>query len=69
MILGDISRLTDALLSVIALVTIATLGAVWRIGSVLGQMHATQNDHDGRLERLEREQDAHDAWHLNRGDR
>lgn len=69
MIFADISRLSDALLSLIGLVSIATLGAVWRIGSMIGRMAATQNDHDGRLERLEREQDAHDAWHLNRGDR
>ena len=69
MILADISRLADALLSVVALVTIATLGAVWRIGTMLGRMGAAQSDHDERLARIERHEDSHDAWHLARGDR
>jgi hypothetical protein len=35
----------------------------------MGEMTQELHDHNGRLERVEDHQDAHDEWHLNRGDR
>ena len=48
---------------------IGTFVGVWRIGNKIGRIIASLQDHDGRLERIERHEDAHDAWHLRRGDR
>lgn len=57
-----------------ALCAVATLlllvfGSVWRLGTKMGEMTQELHDHNGRLERVEDHQDAHDEWHLNRGDR
>lgn len=67
--LADISRLSETLLSLVVVVSVATLGAVWRIGTIIARIGATQSAHDTRLARLEAHEDAHDCWHLARGDR
>lgn len=66
--LADISRLSEALLGSVAALSIATLAAVWRIGTILGKMSSANEDHEHRINRLEAHEDAHDAWHLQRGD-
>lgn len=48
---------------------LAVFGSVWRLGTKMGEMTQELHDHNGRLERVEDHQDAHDEWHLNRGDR
>lgn len=66
--LADISRLSEALLGSVAAISIATLAAVWRIGTILGRMASGHEDHEHRIDRLEQHEDAHDSWHLHRGD-
>ena len=68
-LLADISRTSEALLSACTALLIAVLAACWRMGSQLGRLVSSQQDHDGRIRRLEDHEDAHDAWHLARGDR
>ena len=48
---------------------IGTFVGVWRIGNKIGGLISTMEDHEGRLDRIERHEDAHDKWHLQRGDR
>lgn len=47
----------------------AIFGAIWRLGTKVGGMTQELHDHNQRLDRLEKHQDDHDAWHLGRGDR
>lgn len=53
--------------SVIAVLLIALIGAVWRIGSKVGMISATIVDLEGRVARMEKHEDDHDAWHMSRG--
>jgi len=68
-LLADISRTSEALLSACTALLIAVLAACWRMGSQLGRLVANSHDHEGRIVRLEAHEDAHDAWHMARGDR
>ena len=68
-LLADISRASETILSVCAVLLVAVLGACWRMGSALGHLLSESHDHEGRIIRLEAHEDAHDAWHLARGDR
>lgn len=56
-------------LCAVATILLLVFGAVWRLGTKMGEMIQELHDHNGRLERVEDHQDAHDEWHLNRGDR
>jgi hypothetical protein len=56
-------------LSAAGVLMLAVFGAVWRLGTKMGQMTQELHDHNGRLERVENHQDAHDECHLDRGDR
>lgn len=67
--LADISRLAEALLALVGVLSTATLAATWRIGTILGKMSSRSEDHAKRIDRIEAHEDAHDAWHLSRGDR
>jgi len=68
-VLADISRTSEALLSACTVLLVAVLGACWRMGSALGRLVAHTDDHEGRIARIEAHEDAHDAWHMARGDR
>lgn len=57
------------LLGTLVPLSVATLGGVASISARLGRISAQQSDHDSRLTRLERHEDEHDRWHLERGDR
>lgn len=67
--LADISRLTETLLASVTALSIATLAAVWRIGTILGKMASNDEDHEHRITRLEEGADAHHAWHVRESDR
>ena len=68
-LLADISRASETILSVCGVLLVAVLGACWRMGSQVGRLVSQQQDLGGRVSRLEVHEDAHDAWHLARGDR
>lgn len=57
------------LVSAVSVCLLGLIGAVWRLGSKMGEMTQELRSHNQRLDRLEKHQDAHDEWHLNRGDR
>ena len=57
------------LLSVMVVLLIAILGGVANISLRLGRILGAQDDHATRITRLEVHEDAHDNWHLTRGDR
>ncbi len=57
------------LLATLVPLSVATLGGVATISSRLGRLQASIQDHAERLVRLEGHEDAHDHWHLSRGDR
>lgn len=56
-----------ALAALTCTLLLALIAAVWRIGTKMGSMIQTQEDHDERLVRIERHQDEHDAWHMRKG--
>lgn len=53
--------------TVISFLLVALIGAVWRVGSKVGSIASTLADHEGRLDRVEQHQDAHDTWHMSKG--
>jgi hypothetical protein len=57
------------LLGVIAASLLTVFGAIWRLGTKMGQMTQELADHTGRLVRLEDHMLDHDRWHMVRGDR
>ena len=57
------------LVSAVSVCLLGLIGAVWRLGSKMGEMTQELHSHNQRLDRLEKHQDDHDAWHLDRGDR
>ena len=68
-VIAAITVASATLLSVMVVLLIAILGGVANISMRLGRILGVQDDHATRITRLEVHEDAHDAWHLARGDR
>ena len=68
-LLAAIDSAGATLLSVMVVLLIAILGGVANISMRLGRILGAQDDHATRITRLEVHEDAHDNWHLTRGDR
>lgn len=58
--------LAAAWASVVLALLGALVGATWRVGSALGSIKEAVKRQNGRLDKMEDREDAHDRWHLDR---
>lgn len=65
--LAELSGSAATLFGVIIGLLVTLVGAVWRIGTKMGMIGATLNDHSNRISRIESHEDQHDEWHRRRG--